>query len=272
MVSYGAGVEIVDNIFEDIIADAVSIEESGGVIRGNWFLFAGDDAIDVDNPTSDVLIENNVMDFADDDGIEIRNMAYDGPLVTVTIRSNTIVGSGEDGIQLIDYPELSNRQFVIEYNLIRDSHDVGLGIMDDGETVEDYRGASMPETVYVFNNTFDGNDYGITGGDSMVAVNNIISNCQYIGIKNVDGNSTVEYSLFFGNGEDIISSNVNPDTTIMGTDPLYTDSFELQSGSPAIDAGTASFIYNDTELVLDIPLSEYSGTAPDLGWEEFNLL
>ncbi len=144
--------------------------------------------------------------------------------------------------------------------------------MDNGETVEDYRAASMPERVFVFNNTFDGNDYGITGGDNLIAVNNIVSNSKYLGLKNIDGNSTVEHTLFFGNTDDQIGSNVNTATTIQEVDPLYTDTFELQAGSPAIDAGTASFVYDDTELVLDILPSDYSGTAPDLGWDEFYFL
>ena len=68
-----------------------------------------------------------------------------GPHVTHTIRNNTIVGSSEDGIQIIDYSANSSRSFVIERNLIRDNADAGLGLMDNGETVEDFRAASVPE-------------------------------------------------------------------------------------------------------------------------------
>jgi len=168
---------------------------------------AGDDGIDVDAASANVLIENNTISQAGDDGIEIRNQNYHGALVTHTIRGNTITGSEEDGIQLIDYSQLSDRAFVIQDNVIRGSADVGLGIMDNGETKEDFRGASMPERVTVSNNTFDGNRYGITGGDNLTATGNTISNSE-VGLKNVDGQSTVTGTRFINNDVDHIHSNV----------------------------------------------------------------
>jgi hypothetical protein len=141
--------------------------------------------------------------------------------------------------------------------------------MDNGETKEDFRAASVPESVHVFNNTFDGNAYAITGGDNLIAVNNIISNSSVLGLKNIDGNSVVAYTLFFGNATDQTGSNVEAATTKTG-DPLYTSVHGLQPGSPAIDAGTASFVH-DQQAVLNIPASGYTGTTVDLGWREFLL-
>jgi hypothetical protein len=269
VVFFGPGGQALDNFFDDTGSDAVSFENVGGVARGNRFFSPSDDGIDVDAASSNVLIENNTFEFTGDDGIEIRNQNYTGPHVTHTIRNNTIVGSGEDGIQIIDYSANSNRSFVIERNLIRTSADAGLGLMDNGETVEDFRAASVPERIHVFNNTFDRNPYGITGGDNLIAVNNIVSNSSVLGLKNVDGNSTVAETLFFGNAVNQVGSNVDASTTVTA-DPLYTSSFRLQSGSPAIDAGTVSFVYN-SETVLNIPSSDYSGTTADLGWREFGL-
>jgi hypothetical protein len=100
-------------------------------------------------------------------------------------------------------------------------------------------------------------------------VNNIISNSSVLGLKNVDATSTVAYTLFFGNAVDYIASNVDTSTTL-AADPLYSSTFGLQAGSPAIDSGTTSFVHN-TETVLDIPPSEYSGVTADLGWREFLL-
>jgi Bacterial Ig domain/Calcineurin-like phosphoesterase/RTX calcium-binding nonapeptide repeat (4 copies)/Right handed beta helix region len=258
------GGQALDNFFDDVDGDQLSFEGVGGAARGNRFFGAGDDSIDVDFVNGDVLIADNIMTSSRDDGIEIRNGNYTGPLVTITMRDNIIVGSGEDGIQLIDYDQTANRRFIIENNLIRDSRDVGLGLMADGRTLEDASGASMPERIHVFNNTFDGNTYGITGGDNLVAVNNIISNSAQVGIKNTDGSSIVSHTLFFGNAVNHSGSNVDASTTINGN-PLYTGSFELQPGSPAIDAGANSFVFKG-ETVLTI--LGYNGSSADLGWSE----
>ena len=102
--------------------------------------------------------------------------------------------------------------------------------MDDGVTKEDYRGASIPERIYVFNNTITGNNHGLTGGDNLYAINNIIVNNLILGIKNTDGGSEVAYNLFYGNGTDIENSNVDLTTTVF-QDPLFTPNFELQDQS-----------------------------------------
>ena len=115
----------------------------------------------------------------------------------------------------------------------------------------------------MFNNTFDGNPYGITGGDNLIAVNNIISNSSVLGLKNIDASSMVAYTLFFGNAADHAGSNVDAATTVRA-DPLYTGSFTLQPSSPAIDSGTTSFSHNG-QTVLSIPPSEYTGASADLG-------
>jgi hypothetical protein len=210
---YANGGQCLDNFFDHNGSDAISFESTGGVARGNRIVGAGDDGVDVDGASANVLIEDNFIRLSGDDGIEIRNFNYHGPLVTHTIRGNTISGSDEDGIQLIDYSELSDRAFVIENNLIQGSTDVGLGIMDNGETREDFRGASMPERVDVSNNTFDGNRYGITGGDNLIAVDNTISNSE-VGLKNVDGKSIVSGTGFINNEVDYIHSNVVDATTV----------------------------------------------------------
>jgi hypothetical protein len=204
---YAQGGRCLDNFFDHTVNDAISFEDVGGVARGNRIVGAGDDGVDVDAASANVLIENNTISQVGDDGIEIRNQNYHGSLVTHTIRGNTIIGSEEDGIQLIDYSELSDRAFVIQNNVIRGSADVGLGIMDNGETREDFRGASMPERVTVSNNTFDGNRYGITGGDNLTATDNTISNSD-LGLKNVDGQSTVTGTRFINNDVNYTHSNV----------------------------------------------------------------
>ncbi len=262
----GEGSQALDNLIENTHGDGISFEGVGGVARGNHIIAASDDGIDIDHPKGDILLEGNVIESSRDDGVELRNGGYDGPLVTITMRDNEIVGAREDGIQLIDYDPVSDRAFVIEHNLIRGSAFAGLGIMGGGETKENFSAASMLERVLVLNNTFDGNNYGITGGDNLFAVNNIVSNSATLGMKNIDGGSIVADTLFWNNANDQSGSHLDADTIHFG-DPGFTATWGLGAGSAAIDAGTSTFQY-DGETLLHIPQSDYLGTAPDLGWLE----
>ena len=42
-------------------------------------------------------------------------------------------------------------------------------------TKGDKRGAGLVEPVYIYNNTFDGNDMGVTMGPNVAVINNIFS-------------------------------------------------------------------------------------------------
>jgi hypothetical protein len=239
---------------------------SGGVVRGCVFENNSDDGIDLDN-SSAALIENNIIRNNGDDGIEIRLHPYTGPRLDTSILNNEISGNDEDCIQLIGYQSTTNRLFRIEGNKIVNNTMAGLGIMCCENTIEDYQGASIPERVLVLNNTFVGNNHGITGGDSMVALNNIIVNTTNIALKRVDGGSIAAYNLFFNNGTNFSEANVDTPTTVFG-DPLLWPDYRLKAGSPAIDKGTAFYAFND-EVVLSKGKSEYAGSAPDLGFTEF---
>jgi len=242
---------------------------SGGVCRGNVFVASGDDAIDLDHQVVDLTIEGNriLQTSRSDDGIEIRLHDDDiAERVDILIRGNEITGSGEDGIQIIDYYQDTNRRITIERNLIRDVAMAAIGLMDDANTSEDYRAASITERIHVFNNTIVGNDHGISGGDNLIAVNNLFVGSTTIGVKGVDGGSIVSHSLFWGNGADAVASNVDPATTLLA-DPLLAPDHTLSEGSPAIDAGTPFFEWM-AEPVLDLPPGSYSGAAPDLGARE----
>ena len=245
--------------------DLIDYEEgSGGICRGNVFENADDDALDLDHQVQDLLIENNEIINSGEDGIEIR--LHDDTIpeqVTVTIRHNAILGSGGDGIQLIDYSDDTNRQFVIEHNLFSTNAFAAMGLMDNEETHEDFRAASIRERIRVFNNTFVGNDHGISGGDNLIALNNLFVDSTNVALKGVDADSIAAYNLFWNNGLDFQTSNVDNTTTLF-TDPLLDGNNQLQDGSPAIDAGTAFFEHSG-ETVLDLAPATYSGAAPDLG-------
>ena len=225
------------------------------------------DGIDLDGAT-EATIENNIIRNNKDDGIEIRLHEYSGPILTVIIRNNTISGNLEDGIQLIDYPDVSDRVFFIERNLIQGSAMAGLGLMDNGNSTEDFRAANIPERIYLINNTFADNPYSLSGGDNVVALNNIFVNSTTLALKNVDADSIVAYNLFWNNATDSQGSNIDSNATFFA-DPLLDSNGQLQQDSPAIDAGVARFEWNG-ETILEIPPNAFSGEAPDLGTFELN--
>lgn len=225
-----------------------------------------DDGIDLDENV-DIVIADNIIANNGDDGIEIRLHAYSGPTLYYVIERNEIYENGEDGIQLIDYPDSSHRIFTIRRNLIYNNDMAGIGCMSDGNTIENYEGAAVPELIYLFNNTIDNNDYALTGGANLVAVNNLFTNSLTRSVKNVALNSIISYSLFTEQDQD----NSNIDANTIYGDPQYIDNFELGAGSPAVEQGTSLFIWkSDTVLMLDP--SEFVGLAPDIGAKESSLV
>src|SRR5690606_33196083 len=183
--------------------DQIDYEKgSGGLCRYNIFENAGDDAIDLDHPNVNLIIEYNVLWQSGNDGIKIR--LQDSPvdqLAETIIRYNEISGSEEDGIQFIDYYEDTNRRFTIERNLFLNNGMAGIGLMDDATSDEDYRAADITERIQVFNNTFVGNEYGISGGDNLIALNNIFQG-HVVALNKIDGDSIVSYNLFWQNETD----------------------------------------------------------------------
>ena len=267
----------------------------GGINRHNVYFNAGDDALDLDNTKRSLLIEGNRMMYSLDDGIEIRLQSTSAPAqpITITIRNNEFVGSGEDGIQFIDYiglPEDTNRRFVISGNLIANSVKAGIGLMPNAISNEDYSGADTVEAIRVYNNTLYGNDYGISGGDNLVAFNNLIAHSTTRGVWKVQGrfgaNSVVAYTLFYNNGTQTEQSTLGAGN-LFGQDPFFAappnpgpdgvwrtvdDDFSgmaLQAGSPAIDAGVTQYIARDRKAIPPTAISGFTGPAPDLGWQEF---
>ena len=247
--------------------DGVDYENGGGgLVQFCTFELNSDDGLDLDDDV-DLVIADNVIRNNDDDGIEIRMPSYSGPTLNITIIRNEIYGNGEDGIQLIHYDVLTDRSFEIAYNYIYDNADAGIGMMDGATSNEDFRAADIPETIYIFNNTFANNSHGITGGDNTVVLNNIFINHPVIAVKNVDSNSELAFNLFFNNGTDNSGSNVDAGSSVFA-DPVLTANLELPLESPALDAGTARYVWQGI-TVWDLPPSAYSGAAPDIGAFEF---
>ncbi|MDP7012178.1 MAG: right-handed parallel beta-helix repeat-containing protein [Verrucomicrobiota bacterium] len=260
-ISCAAKIEIAHNHFFKN-GDAIDYESGGGVCRANTFEKNGDDAVDLDG-ASEVLIEDNIMRDSGDDGIEIRLHKYSGKMLNIVIRGNRIIGSGEDGIQIIDYPDKSNRIIRIERNVIALTKMAAIGCMANGNTAENYEAADISERIEVINNTLADNHYGITGGDSLLALNNIIMGTKKTALKQVDGNSVLAFNLLWKNETDNVGSNCEKKSTI-SRNPKIDNNHRLLNGSPCVDAGTSLYRRGKT-ILLKIPRTSYTGNAPDLG-------
>jgi hypothetical protein len=247
--------------------DALEFEPGGGGRSiNNVFADSGDDAIDLDHMVNDVRIVRNRIFDSGDDGIEIR--LHDDTIAEraeLLIRSSEIAGSGEDGLQIIDYDTDTNRRIVVKGSLIHTSAMAAIGLMDSGATKEDYRGASVRERVVVVHNTFVDNDRGISGGDNLIALNNIFEG-HGVALSSVDGASVASHNLFWMNDVNAQYSVVHRRTSVFA-DPSLDARFRLPDGSAAIDAGTAYFEWQG-DVVMDQPASRYRGDAPDIGWHE----
>ncbi len=259
--------KVSHSLFVNNSGDALEYEPGGGgVSLNNLFVESGDDAIDLDHLVEDVRVVRNRIVDSGDDGIEIR--LHDDRIAETAqllIRSTQITGSDEDGLQIIDYDTDTNRRIVVRRSLIQGSAMAGIGLMDNGATKEDYRGASVRERVTVFHNTFVDNDRGISGGDNVIALNNIFAE-HALALSNVDGGSVSSHNVFWANAVNAQNSALIR-TTSLFVDPLLDGEYRLLADSPAIDAGTARFEWNG-EVVMDQPAARYRGDAPDIGWRE----
>lgn len=259
--------------------DPLSFEGPGGGYAGyNLIENDRDDGIDSDiryggrNKGTDLLIEQNVIINSNDDGIEIR--LYDNPdqNINYIIRENTIIGSRRAGIQLISYDKFTGKTFQIHHNLISECK-TGLGCMEGSRTAEDLTGASkMDERVWFYNNTLVGNQMGATGGNQIIAFNNVVQGNTLGGFKRFGRNSAVINNLFYNNsGSDLIEISDSAATreNIFSVNPsLASDGFMPGEDSRCIDAGKAKIEANGVSL--EIAGRYVAGSAPDLGAIERN--
>ena len=248
--------------------DQLSFEGGGGRVAHCNFNGAGDDAIDADDSIS-YVVEYCTFDNIKEDADETRLQPKSGPLTTHVFRYNTVFKAGQSGIQLVDYAGDSKRAFQIYGNLFLNCEGSGVSIMANEHSDENFEGSDMVENVIVYNNTFYGCNHGMTLSPKAIVLNNIFSDClkgvakgKYISSDN--DKTLVDYCLFFKNQSDY-DNGIAKGSNIIEQDPNFKDTktFELSVGSPAVDAGTAT--YAD---VLKIPDGAYKGRAPDLGAKE----
>lgn len=217
-------------------------------------------AIDFDEHSAGLCANNEIRDN-DDDGIEIRLHPYCGDQLRIVIRDNVITGNGENGIQVIDYPELSVRQITIERNYIAYNAMAGIGCMSDANTRENYEGAPIPEPILIVNNTIVGNHYGLTGGANATVMNNVIAHHHRAGLKNVAGRSRLTHNLLWANGDKPEGCRLDSGM-LLEADPQINALRRPHAGSPCIDAGAVHIDLVDADVVSP---GDFRGTAPDLG-------
>jgi len=255
----------------DITHDAISFDNNaGGAVTHCRVERAGDDAIDIDTRhDGSFLIAYNELIDSYDDSIEIHLYNHTGINMHYDIHDNLFSIAREDGIQLIDYATDTDRTFDIYRNTFEGMGDVGIGSMFEA-TKENFLGTAMSERVRIYNNYFYDNDYHITGGDNMIILNNIFEAAGTKAIYRAKGSSITDYNLFYNNAidtEDTLTGTHN----LYSTNPLKNSDYTLQTGSPAINAGTQSYTHN-SEVVLRMPTSGYTGSNPDIGRYEYGLI
>jgi hypothetical protein len=255
---------IVNNRFEGN-EDAIDYEGGGGLCRDNVFENNRDDAVDCDHSTA-AEVTNNIIRDNDDDGIEIRLHNHQGARLQIVICDNLITGNGEDGIQIINYPRVTNRRILIERNLIAYNAMAGIGCMANGITKENYDGAGILEPVLVVNNTIADNEYGIVGGHNLAAFNNVLLGHRQAAMKNVRGHSVAGNNLFWNNATNALDCNINPEE-LSNIDPVLDKEYRPQAASPCIDAGQEELEAQWGSYHLDPGM--IAGEAPDLGAFEF---
>ncbi len=256
-------IAIVGNRFINNV-DGIDYENGGGLCQGNLFVAHQDDAVDVDESSSVEILDNVIRDCADD-GVEIRLHEYRGPVLAVVLRNNVICGSGENGIQIIDYPEPSDRHLSIERNLIVQSVKAGIGVMSDGVTLEDYRSTHLPEPLDVVNNTLVGNPCGISGGGNAVIMNNLIVGSNIAGLKDVGSKAVVLNNVCWQNAADVTGEIT--DGVPQVADPKFDSRYRTAAGGACVDSGRPRQKGPDgRSVVADAALVR--GAAPDVGRDE----
>lgn len=269
------------NHFDDNL-DALSFESGGGGYAGyNTITNDRDDGMDMDigsnknNIGSDIVVEHNIITNSNDDGIEIRLYTAPDQNIQYDIRHNTITGSQNAGIQLISYDVFTGKVFNIHHNIIMNCK-TGLGCMEGSNTREDLSGASkMDEVVWLYNNTLAGNQMGATGGNKIIAFNNIVKDNALGGFRMFGPSSVIKNNLFYGNGEpDLVQPDklVISEGNIFSRDPLIDEkTFVPQEGSTCIDAGLAKVTATGSGEI-EVLTEDIAGSAPDIGAVEVNLV
>jgi len=289
---------IVDNYIHHASGDAVGGGHAANYTASNYYIgrnvmhTCGENAIDIKEVENVVVSQNVMHDFqgwsSGSDGTAV--VVHYGPTYSpknVWILFNEIYDALDKGIQVGG----SQRYDVyVIGNLIHDIHNPA----GDGVGYATWNS----EKVYFVGNVFYDLDNGIrhsTGAASaqLIFYDNIVANVSSTGYHMLVGdsvqraNADIDYNLFYQPGGDVRIDWGSQDYTVaqfqtatgkcegcIEADPRFVDAanddFHLQPGSPAIDAGAVSDLYQQFEdfFGLDIRF-DYDGVSrpQGSGWD-----
>jgi spore coat protein H len=190
--------------------------DNKGVLTNNKVRYCRDDAVDM-NKCMNILIEGNEIHQVNDKGLSLwASWEYDNP--QMKIKRNIITNTGT-GIAV-----KNNLHAQIANNTI----------VNSGKAIDVYE-KDKPEDGY-------------ENHPKISAVNNIFYNCDNVVKYDALGTGTINYSL--SNNSEISGKNN------IQADPLFENveeyKFELQSGSPCIDAGNPNSERDEDGTISDL--------------------
>ncbi|HJN74844.1 MAG TPA: putative metal-binding motif-containing protein [Myxococcota bacterium] len=246
---YVGSAEITNNYFEgngcNDDGGGLKLSHARSTVSGNTFVdnYAGDSggALELDNdvsPVSDCVFEDNRA--ARGAAINAKELFSATTLTDLTFIDNEASSSG-GAIYMYDNPyTLTAKRIVVE----RGDAPFGAAIAASAASVvvrnalitgQDGDAIELTGSTGSFGNIVitDSTGTGIVSDGAYTLYNSILVNNE-IG---VEGPATVSYSTFWDN--DILGDNADG-TGVIYEDPDFTASYELESSSPCIDAGTPS--------------------------------
>ncbi len=259
-----------------------TIRNNYAKLSGGGLYLTGSNAILTGNTIVDNLVGYGTGSGG---GIALYNNS-NAQLTGNVIRNNTLSASG--GFSAVSaygagiYARSSDP--VLRGNLIAGNQITGTNSHKYGGALSLY----YADAVLV-NNTITGNSAGTTAGSQIVLaggaifayqshpvlVNNLLWNDTpdelHASTSGLPGSFTVAYSDVQGGQAGIVTENnaaINWLEGNLDADPLFVNpsagDYALQSGSPAIDAGTP-YLESNGQVIVDLQPGEYNGTAPDMG-------
>jgi hypothetical protein len=259
VVAHDAAVRVEDNRIYSNAREAIVGSNARLTITRNEIRDHANGAGVLVNGASTLLAEDNRLD-RNVVGFELMFHPHKGERLELRVRGNQVTRSTGGGVAMAGYEEPSDRVVWIERNVFDRSGAIAVGCNQISGTRAPTDGAALNEPIFVVQNTFVRNSFGLIGGDNVVALNNLFVGTTHVALLRLRERSVVERNGFWSNGLD--SEDVPRSRRLRAVDPLLDKEYRLQAGSPAIDAGLASYTHDGITV---LPLGSYTGEAPDLG-------
>ena len=256
----GAGIGLVNSN-----ATVESVQISGNTIPDGDALGGGGVAVNGGHPLlTDVTIENNIvgsnMYSLNGGGGILCGFSFGGEALQLELVNSKIMGNSANiGA---GFGALSGNISFDKVLIANNMGDFGSAI-SMGEPL----GLAINEINLTITNSTIAHNVGLLGvgminSAELIAINSIFWDNGETEFSPLPNNDQLNVSMNFSNAEDEWTGEGN-----INIDPMFTSNtdFNLQSGSPCIDAGT-----NDINFDGVPDIENYTGTAPDMGAYEFD--